>query len=175
MNDRRGIGAATSMRKCVGPPSDRTGLLPVRIVELPVAFRLRRGPGRLWVGVAALVLAVGVAAIGVGVGPAAAATAPVGLGTAARFAVLAGSTVTNTGPSVINGDLGVAPGSAVTGFPSGLVHGAVHSADAVARQAKSDLVVAYNDAAGRPTTATVTADLGASPWSRVFTPGPPCR
>ena len=46
-----------------------------------------------------------------------AATDP-GLGTAGNFAVLAGTTVTNTGPTWITGQLGVAPGSAVTGFPA---------------------------------------------------------
>lgn len=75
--------------------------------------------------------------------------APVDLGTAAPFAVLAGSTVTNTGPSVITGDLGVSPGTAVTGFPPGSVTGTIHSADAVAAQAKLDLTTAYLDAAGR--------------------------
>ena len=44
---------------------------------------------------------------------------PINMGTAGRYAVLAGSTVTNTGPSVINGNLGVSAGCAVTGFPSG--------------------------------------------------------
>ncbi|WP_306254347.1 ice-binding family protein [Ornithinimicrobium cryptoxanthini] len=83
----------------------------------------------------------------------------VGLGTATSYAVLAGSTVTNTGPSVINGDLGVSPGTAITGFPPGQINGEVHAADAVANVAKNDLATAYNDAAGRATDVTVTADL----------------
>ena len=61
------------------------------------------------------------------------------LGTAQSFAVLGGSTVTNTGPSVITGDLGVSPGAAVTGFPPGIVTGTIHAANAVALQAKNDL------------------------------------
>lgn len=90
-----------------------------------------------------------------------AATAPVGLGTATSFAVLAGSTVTNTGPSLISGDVGVSPGTAVTGFPPAVVtNGVVHSADAVAAQAQSDVTIAYNDAAGRAPTGAITADLG---------------
>jgi hypothetical protein len=94
--------------------------------------------------------------------------ASVPLGTADSFAVLAGSTVTNTGPSVISGDLGVSPGTAVTGFPPGTVTaGAVHAADAVALQSQRDLVTAYNDAAGRSSTATISADLAGS----TLTPG----
>jgi hypothetical protein len=85
--------------------------------------------------------------------------APVGLGTAETFGVLGGSTVTNTGPTTITGDLGVSPGSAVTGFPPGTISGAMHVNDAVAGQAQSDLVTAYNDAAGRSSTATVSGDL----------------
>jgi len=135
--------------------------MPTRIVHLPVPYLFRRLPSRLWVITLSLALTVAMAAIAaVGVGPAAAATAPVGLGTAGSFAVLAGSTVTNTGPSVINGDLGVSPGTSITGFPPGLVNGTQHSADAVALQAQKDLTIAYNDAAGRAPTATVTADLG---------------
>src|ERR1700694_6304850 len=71
------------------------------------------------------------------------------LGSAQSFAVLAGSTVTTTGPTVITGDLGVSPGTAVTGFPPGIVNGAQHKADAVALKAKTDLVTGYNDAAGQ--------------------------
>jgi ice-binding like protein len=88
-----------------------------------------------------------------------AAQPPVGLGTADSYAVLAGQTVTNTGPSTINGDLGVTPGAAITGFPPGTVNGTVHAADAVALQAQSDLTTAYNDAAGRTPPAAVPADL----------------
>jgi len=85
----------------------------------------------------------------------AAGPAPVGLGTAAPFAVLAGTpAVTNTGSTTITGDLGIHPAAAVTGFPPGTVSGTIHKADAVALQAKSDLVTAYTDAAGLPVTAT---------------------
>ena len=85
-----------------------------------------------------------------------AAHAPVDLGTADSFAVLGGQTVTNTGPSVISGSVGVSPGSAITGFPPGLVNnGTIHAANATAAQAQADLTTAYNDAAGR----TCTTDL----------------
>ncbi len=86
------------------------------------------------------------------------------LGTAGDFAVLAGSTVTNTGPSVIDGGhVGVSPGTAVTGFPPGIVVPpyTIHAADAVALQAQNDLTTAYNQAAGLPMTQDLTGqDLG---------------
>ena len=73
----------------------------------------------------------------------------VDLGTADSFAVLAGSTVTNTGATTVNGNLGVWPGTAITGFPPGLVTGGTtHKSDAVANQAQVDLTTAYNSAAG---------------------------
>lgn len=102
-----------------------------------------------------------------------AAVSPVGLGTATSYAVLAGTTVTNTGASTVDASLGVSPGSAVVGFPPGLVSGgAIHAADAPAGQAKSDLVTAYNAAAGRATTVTVSADLGGQTLvSGVYTGG----
>ncbi len=84
-----------------------------------------------------------------------AATSP-RLGTALNFTVLAGSTVTNTGPSVITGNLGLAPGSSVPGFPPGNITGAKHVSDAVAIQAKNDLTTAYTDAANAPVTTDMT-------------------
>jgi type VI secretion system secreted protein VgrG len=86
-----------------------------------------------------------------------AATAPVGLGTAGSFAVLAGTTVTNTGPTAVTGDLGVFPGTSVTGNPA--VLGATHVDDAVAAAAQADLVTAYDDAAGRTPATAVSGDL----------------
>jgi len=85
----------------------------------------------------------------------------VNLGTAGSYAVLAGSTVTNTGPSVLTGDLGVSAGCAVTGFPPGSVSGTIHKCDAAAAQAQRDLTTAYNAAKGLSTTMTLTGkDLG---------------
>ncbi|MCX2750081.1 ice-binding family protein [Arthrobacter sp. MI7-26] len=94
-----------------------------------------------------------------GQSPAYAADAPVGLGTAAAYSVLGGTTVTNTGPTTLAGNLGVNPGSAITGFPPGLAAGATHAGDAQAGQAESALTTAYDDAAGRPMTASVAGDL----------------
>ncbi|MFG1652971.1 ice-binding family protein [Micromonospora sp. NPDC049275] len=91
---------------------------------------------------------------------ASAAELPVPLGTAENFAVLAGTTVTNTGLSMITGDVGVSPGTAVTGLPPGQVNGTIHSNDGPAVQAKSDLAIAYNDAASRTTTDVVSSELG---------------
>jgi hypothetical protein len=75
-----------------------------------------------------------------------------GLGSAASFEVLGGSTVTNTGASVVAGDLGVAPGTTITGFPPGIVTdgGATHAGDALALQAQSDVALSYNSSAGQP-------------------------
>ncbi|MFA6272897.1 MAG: ice-binding family protein [Candidatus Paceibacterota bacterium] len=77
-----------------------------------------------------------------------------------NFAVLAGSTITNTGISSITGDLGLSPGLSVTGFPPGVLVGTQHVSDATAIQAKTDLVTAYNDAAGQTPVSRVPTELG---------------
>jgi hypothetical protein len=94
--------------------------------------------------------------------PALAQVAP-SLGTAESFAVLANQSVSNTGFSVVTGDLGLSPGniSSITGFPPGIVTGTTHAADGVALQAQNDVTTAYNTLAGQAPTATLTGqDLG---------------
>jgi hypothetical protein len=115
-----------------------------------------------------IALSVAISALVLGAWPMAAmaATQP-RLGTAANFAVLAGSTVTNTGPTVISGGLGLSPGSAVTGFPPGVAT-VQHKTDAVALRAKNALVTAYNDLASWGATRSMTGlDLG----GKTLTPG----
>ncbi|MGE0067883.1 MAG: ice-binding family protein, partial [Solirubrobacterales bacterium] len=104
-------------------------------------FKLKRG--RL--AALTLVAMLSLAAVPVG------AQGAVNLATVQPFVVLGGSAVTNTGPSVLNGDLGVAPGTSLTGFGlPATVNGATHNNDGVAQQAKLDLATAYDVAAAEP-------------------------
>jgi hypothetical protein len=83
------------------------------------------------------------------------------LASAANFVVLAGSTVTSTGTTALTGELGVSPGTAVTGFPPGTCTGMQHPGDATSATAMADLTIAYNDAAGRTVApVTVAGNLG---------------
>lgn len=126
---------------------------------------MRVGRGFTWL--LAPVLAVALAGccnndnpLGVRQGSAAGGPATVALGTTSGFVILAGSTVTNTGATAVTGDLGVSPGTAVTGFPPGTVSGTIHAGDVTAATAQTDLTTAYNDAAGRTTgVVTISGDL----------------
>jgi type VI secretion system secreted protein VgrG len=83
------------------------------------------------------------------------------LGTAQSFAVLGATTVTNTGFSVLTGDLGVSPGTAITGFPDGTFTGTLHAGDATALQAQNDAGIAYTALAGMaPTQNLAGQELG---------------
>jgi hypothetical protein len=133
-----------------------------RTDEPDLAYARRSGRlarlGRTKVGVG-LVSFLTVSALAVPASALAIGTAP-SLGTADPFGVLAASTVTNTGPSTVGGDLGLYPGTSITGFPPGNVLGTVHDTDAVAHGAQSDTTTAYNQAAGEaPDEVLPSADL----------------
>ncbi|MEO5679835.1 MAG: ice-binding family protein, partial [Acidimicrobiales bacterium] len=107
---------------------------------------------------------------------------PARLKTAGNFAILAGSTITNTGVTTIGGDVGLDPGSAITGFapcPTAappttncvVLNGATHISDGVSLQAKTDLVAAYNDLLSLETSCTpVNVELA----TQTFLPGVYC-
>jgi hypothetical protein len=109
-------------------------------------------------GLVALAAAMAVILL-VPAGNAGAAVATVNLGTGTSFSVLAGSGITNTGPSTVWGDVGTFPTPSETGFGSLTVGGTNHAGDAVTQQAKNDLTTAYNQAAGSGPATAVATDL----------------
>ncbi len=124
------------------------------------AVRFRRRP---LIGVLSLSALSCLALATFGIQPVQAATPTVNLGTASSFAVLAGSAITNTGSSVISGDIGLSPGTSITGFPPGVQSaGTTDLTNAVALLAKNDTTAAYLDAAGRTPFTTAPSDLGGS-------------
>jgi len=86
--------------------------------------------------------------------------ASVPLGTACTYGILGGATVTNLGPSDVTGNIGVWPGTAITGFPPGTLTGTEYAGDAVSLIAQGDLTTAYNYAAAAPGGAVLPADIG---------------
>lgn len=139
----------TAVRRVRSPRASRGGAAPVLAVSVVA------------------VLALGSTLVVLDQLPAEAADPPVLLGTTESFSVLAGETVTNTGPSILGQSLGVHPGTTAPGFPPGIVGGETHLGDAVALQAKSDLTAAYGDAAGRTPFINLPAELG----GQTLTPG----
>lgn len=125
--------------------------------------------------VAGSAIALGAAATLGLAGTAQAATSlagPIDLGTAGSYGVLGASTVTNTGPSVITGDVGVSPGTSITGFPPGTFTGTLHQTDAEAAQAQADTTTAFNAAAGlTPTTSGISELTGLSLSPGVYSGG----
>jgi type VI secretion system secreted protein VgrG len=92
-------------------------------------------------------------------------------GPAGSYAVVASSTVTNTGPTVLNGDLGVSPGNTVVGFPPGIVNGTINAGNAASLAAQNAVTTAYNALAGQACDVNLTGqDLG----GLTLTPGVYC-
>jgi hypothetical protein len=89
-----------------------------------------------------------------------AAPSAVPLGTASGFGVLAGAGITNTGPTTVTGDIGTYPTTTITGTGSMTVNGANQGGGVRTQQAKTDLVTAYNNAAGQGPTSPIVSDLG---------------
>ena len=119
-------------------------------------------PGRRTAGAIMFAVAAVVAVpLAIGSKANAAIVPTVSLATAANYSALGASTVTNTGPSILDQSLGLWPGSSVIGFPPGLVTapGTIEVTTAAAQQAQLDLTAAYLDAEARPLDATTTADL----------------
>ena len=98
------------------------------------------------------------------------------LASAQSFAVLGASTVTNTGPTIITGDLGVSPGTSITGFPPGTVTGgSIHAGDATAATAQADAHTAYAALVAEPCGTNLTGQtLGTSPAAVTLSPGVYC-
>ncbi len=98
---------------------------------------------------------------------------PVNLGSTSSFAILAGETITNTGTTTISGDaggnIGLFPGTAITGMPPLTTTGTAYASDpgGIASQAKDDLQIAYDDAKNRAVTQTIDTELG----GHTYTPG----
>ncbi len=128
--------------------------------HIPSRPRVRGPRCRIIAAVGTCVVAAGMLTVAPSAQAAIVPTVP--LATAANYSVLGGQTATNTGASILNASVGVHPGSAIVGFPPGIVNppGTFEAATAVALQAQTDLTIAYDYAAGQPLTGPeTTVDL----------------
>src|SRR6476660_1553133 len=83
------------------------------------------------------------------------------LGTTSNFTVLAGTQITSNGNTVIYDNIGIWPGSILTGFPPGVINGARHINNTTAQTAQTDLTSAYNQLVAQTPTVTLSGqDLG---------------
>ncbi|HEY1761489.1 MAG TPA: ice-binding family protein [Acidimicrobiales bacterium] len=124
-------------------------------------MRSRRSTKGLAIGILGVVTFVGFAG-----SPAFAAATAINLGGATPYAVVAGTTITNTGSSVITGNIGLSPGTSITGFPPGLVSGTTGAADATSLAAQTSATAAYGVAAGEtPFTTVAGGDIGGTTLS----------
>jgi hypothetical protein len=135
---------------------------PAASITQPYARTLRQlAVGTVIAAASTLVLAAPAGAV---------ATSPP-LGVAANFAVLGASAVTNTGATAITGDVGVSPGTSISGFPPGQVTGTVYAGGPVPTQAQADIGTAYGFASGESCDTDLTGlDLG----GMTLTPGVYC-
>ena len=161
------------------PERDESDKSTIRSLELAAACRVKQKvPATEWIEMKLLTnlravrcvrcvryVRVGiasVAALGLLValpGNAQAAAVPVPLGTSGSFVVLAGAGITNTGPTTLSGALGTFPTKTIRVTGKLTVTGTNHAGDAVTQRAKTDLVTAYNAAAGEGPTAPISGDL----------------
>jgi hypothetical protein len=111
--------------------------------------KIRRAASVLAIGIISAITLVGV------VSSPAFGAAAINLGAATPDAVVAGTTITNTGNSVLTGDISLSPGSSITGFPPGTVAGTTDAADATSLAAQTSATAAYGVAASETPFTTV--------------------
>jgi hypothetical protein len=144
--------------------------LPVECLEYQEEANMRRQNGWVLSGIVVPLLLAGLLSVGCNssddvVGSGGGSSHTVNLGAAANYGVLAGQSVSNSGATMINADLGIWPGGTLTGAPT--VSGTTQLANTTSQSAQGALTAAYNDAAGRAAGSTIAGDLG----GMTLTPG----
>jgi hypothetical protein len=97
--------------------------------------------------------------------------APLSLGAAGNYVLLANTTITNTGLSIITGNIGLYPGTSITGFPPGISFGTVDINNSAASNAQAELIFAYNQAASLVPNTILSAAIYTTTSNQILTPG----